>query len=193
MVLVLISPLRLDGRRSWRVAGRVACILSFAAFAAFVPRFGGLSERNYGATGIPLRVGAPSLKVPLGAYAWARSLNASVPPGSAVVAPLSISVWLPTLHEHAHPLVVRMPYLKPHRSRLGNEQVLHRYVMSRYVAGVERRDDAARLFRSGLRRFDVVGVCLRKTALAEQARNILRSAGFRRSLQGADHEIWVRS
>ncbi len=193
MVLVLISPLRLDGRRSWRVAGRVACILSFAAFAAFVPRFGGLSERNHGATRIPLRVGAPSLKVPLGAYAWARSLNASVPAGSAVVAPLSVSVWLPTLHEHAHPLVVRTPYLKPHRSRLGDEQVLHRYLMTSYVAGVERRDDAARLFRSGLRRFDVKGVCLRKTALAEQARNILRSAGFRRSLQGADHEIWVRS
>ena len=104
-----------------------------------------------------------------------------------------VSVWLATLHDRAFPLMVRPLYLRRYRVELGEEEVIHRMLMTSYVGGEARHPDAAGWFRRGLSRFDVKAVCLRNSASAGQARAILRNAGFQRSLRSVDYEIWVRS
>ncbi len=184
MVLVLTAPLQLGGR--WRWAGRAGALLALAAFALAVPRYHTLSERN------KVRIGTPELKISDLAYRWAGALNGAVPPGSKVVAPSAISVWLPTQHHHAHPLIARWLYMHHYQASLGMPNLLHRLLMTRYVDGRWERDDAPRWFRVGLTRFDVKGVCLRNFEGADRARAILRKKGFERTLSGLNYEIWVR-
>jgi hypothetical protein len=68
-----------------------------------------------------------------------------------------------------------------------------RQVMTDYVEGQSEHGDAAEIFRRGLVSLDVKGVVLRNTDRAREARKILRAAGFQRTLNAIDHEIWVRS
>ncbi len=184
MVLVLTAPLQLGGR--WRWAGRAGALLALAAFALTVPRYHALSERN------KVRIGMPELKISGLAYRWAGALNGAVPPGSKVVAPSAISVWLPTQHRHAHPLIARWMYISRYRASLGMPNLMHRLVMTRYVDGRSGREDAPKWFRVGLTRFDVKGVCLRNFDGADRARAILRKEGFERTLSGLNYAIWVR-
>jgi hypothetical protein len=193
MTLVLVSPLHWDRGRWSRAAGRVGCLALLAAFSVFVPRFSGLSEQNTGSGRTGFRLDRPGLKVPDGAYRWAALLNESVPGGAAVVAPPDISAWVATFHHHANPVVVRPDYHYRHRERLGEKNIQDRRTMTLYAGGVARVDDAAEVFRSGLDRFAIKGVCLRNGRRAPEARAILRALGFRRRLQATDREIWVRS
>ena len=193
MTLVLVSPLHWD-RGPWsRAAGRLGCLVLLAVFAVSIPRFSALSEANRGTNRAGFRLGWPGLKVPDDAYRWAALLNESVPPGAQVVAPPDVSAWVPTFHGHAHSVVVRPEYHYRHRERLGAENIRGRRIMALYAAGVARDDDAPDVFREGLERFAVKGVCLRNGKHAAQARSILRALGFRRKLQATDREIWVRS
>jgi hypothetical protein len=88
---------------------------------------------------------------------------------------------------------VRPDYHYRHRERLGEKNIQDRRTMTLYAGGVARVDDAAEVFRSGLDRFAIKGVCLRNGRRAPEARAILRALGFRRRLQATDREIWVRS
>jgi hypothetical protein len=193
MALVLISPLHLDGSARRRAIGRLLCLLLLGAFAAAVPRFSALSQRNGGALGAGTRLARPGLKVPELPYKWAAALNGSVSPGARVVAPPAVNAWIPTFHHHAFPLEARAQYLKRRRSHLGDEEVEIRHWMTRYVEGSATEDAAASRFREGLERFDVRGVCLRNSGRAGEARSTLRAAGFQRRLQGLSYELWVRS
>jgi hypothetical protein len=184
MVLVLTAPLQLGGR--WRWAGRAGALLALASFALAVPRYHSLSERN------KVRIGTPELKVSDLAHRWASALNGAVAPGSIVVAPSAISVWLPTQQRHSYPLIARWMYMPRYEATLGMQDLKHRLVMTRYVDGRSERDDAPRLFRLGLKRFGVKGVCLRNFEGVEVARKILRKEGFDRTLSGLNYEIWVR-
>jgi hypothetical protein len=137
-------------------------------------------------------VGWPAPKVPEVPYRWAAALNAAVPAGSVVVAPSEIGVWVTTFHHHAHPLQARRLYLEPHRSNLGDDDVSLRIFMTEYVGGSSEQENAGALFARGLNAFDVRGVLLRNSGHAAEARAILERLGFKRTLQGVDHEIWVR-
>jgi hypothetical protein len=192
MTLVLVAPLHWNRGPRSRIGGRLGCLALFALFAAAVPRYGALSPENGGAVNTGLRLGWPGPKVPADAYRWAALLNESVPAGAQVVAPPDVSVWVPTFHHPAHPVEVRPGYLYRHRERLGAENVRDRRVMTLYAAGIAAVDDAPEIFRRGLDRFSVQGVCLRNGSRAAEARAILRQAGFRRKLRATDREIWVR-
>lgn len=183
MAWVLTSPLRLD-RARWRWAARVACLLLLATYTVWIPRYGGLSSENR------VRLGRPELKVPQPAYRWAAALNRAVPPGSYVVAPPMISAWVATFHHHAYALRVRR-YL---RSKMFDDpdNLRRRRDMIAYVAGTGSKD-FSKQFRRGLELYDVSGVCLRTLDQADEARTILRAAGFRRNAKGPRYEIWVRS
>jgi len=187
LALLLAAPLRWPGAPGL-AAGLAAC----AGFALWVPRYPVFDPRNAGPQ-VGIRVGRPSLKVPEVPYGWARALNESVEPGAAVVAPYWVSRWVPTFHHHAHPLEVRLSYLLSYREELGPEDVEDRHVMSAYAAGALLEPDAPERFRRGLERYRVRGVCLAISDLSDEARAILRGAGFERRIQGVDHEIWVRS
>jgi hypothetical protein len=191
MALVLAAPLSLPLPRP-RVSRPLASLALLTAFVLFVPSFGALSEQNHG-PGTRLRLGVPGLKVPPIAYRWAAALNDSVPPGSQVLAPHYVSVWVPTFHEHAFPVSVRGAYLREIKRHVGTPRAVLRQVMTDYVGGTSEHEQAAAIFRRGLSELDVKGVVLRSNDRSREARAILREAGFQRTLNAIDHEIWVRS
>ena len=192
MTLVLIAPLQLGNSRAARAAGGAACVALCAAFLAFVPQFSALSQRNGGAGEVGIRVGRPGPKVPQEAFRWAAALNASVPAGAHVVAPASVSVWVPTFHHHAYPLQARRLYLSSQLRQLGKEDVALRLFMTRYVGGDAEVPNAAAQFARGLTRFEVAGVLLRNAGQILEARAVLERLGYERTLHAFDYEIWVR-
>jgi hypothetical protein len=183
MALVLVAPLEL----ATGLGARSAAAALLAGFVAFVPRTSSLSPDN---GGVELRW--PGLRVPDEHFRWARALDGAVAPGAAVVAPLAIGSWIPTLHGHGHPLVVRGIYLRRFRRELGMDDLRDRWVMTLYAGGELAAAEAHEIFRRGLERYRIAGVCLKNSEHARQARSILRGAGFERTLQGVDLEIWVR-
>jgi hypothetical protein len=184
LTLVLIAPLQLDGSRGKRICGQLVCLALVAAFVAFVPAFHGLSPKNR------VHIGLPSLKVPAAEYQWAATLNQSVPPGASVLAPPEVNTWIPTFHDHAYPVQVR-GYLLAYRRQLGMENILARTGMTRYVAGKALWGDQEK-FRQGLERFAIQGVCIRHSAYRTEAQTILQQAGFQRTEDKDQYEIWIR-
>jgi hypothetical protein len=182
LALVLTAPLRLGGRLL--PVGRAACIALAAGFALGVPVRSSLARDN------GVRLGWPGLKVPPAEYRLAERLTRSVPPGSRVVAPLRVSVWVPVLPRRAYPLVVQDAYLRRHRPRLGEEDIELRVVASRVAGG--NRPDALPLFALALERYAVKGVLLLASPRLEEVRRILVEAGFRSTEQVGEAEIWVR-
>jgi len=197
LALVLVAPLgwvdavrgsgteaRLGRAAAW--IGPALGLLLAVALAIGVPRYTALSPRNN------VELHFPSLKVEPVEYDWAKLLTHSVPPGSVVVAPLSITPWLATFHDRVQPLVVRPMYLDRHRSQLGTETANHRLLMTLFVAGKSKRSDAARWFADGLRVFDVRAVCLKRSKATPRARAILQRSGFRPYQHSEAYEIWIR-
>jgi hypothetical protein len=191
LAFVLISPLAIGRHGRPRALAAAASLALLAAFAAFVPAFGGLSPQNAAANGLDLRVGRPDLKVDTDAWRWAQALNDAVPAGSTVIAPSDVGVWLPTLRRHVRPLEVRSQYLRDYREELG-DQVRIRHLLGEYVEGVAEDPEGAAVFRTSLDRFGVRAVLLRRSPRTAEARAILREQGFRLHLRAPDHEIWVR-
>jgi hypothetical protein len=187
MALTGVAPLGIGAGSRRRWVGPSAWVLLLGAFALLAPATRGPSSANR------VRLGWPSLKVDPTAHAWAAELSASVPPGSLVVAPSDVGVWVPTFHQRAFPLVVRDLYLVPYRVQLGDPSITLRRWMTAIAGGEISGPNAARVFQDGLARFGVRGVCLRVGPGVEPTRDVLRASGFRRSLQDPDHEIWVRS
>jgi len=198
LALVLVAPLgwahavrgsaggetRLGRAAPWM--GAALGLLLAVALAIGVPSYSVLSPRNN------VELHLPSLKVEPFEYRWAKLLTNSVPPGSVVVAPLSITTWLATFHDRVQPLVVRPMYLDRHRSQLGTDTAIHRMLMTNFVAGESKRPDAAAWFADGLRVFDVRAVCLKLSKATPQARVILQRSGFRPYQHSKEYEIWVR-
>jgi Trk K+ transport system NAD-binding subunit len=110
-----------------------------------------------------------------------------------VVAPEYISLWVPTFHHPAIPLIVRESYIRKHLDRLGRDEVRPRRVMTSYVAGIVTQTDVLQVFRDGLDRFDVKAVCLTVTHRSPDIRATLRELHFERTVAGPEHEIWVRN
>jgi hypothetical protein len=187
MALAGVAPLALGAasRRRWAPPALWALLLG--AFALLAPATRGPSPEN------GVRLGWPSLKVPPTDFAWAAELSASVPPGSTVAAPRDVGVWLPTFHQRVYPLMVRDLSLDPYRVQLGDPSIELRVWMTAIAGGERSGPDVARLFRGGLERFQVRGVCLRRTPGAPPIREALRASGFRLSREDPEHEIWVRS
>ncbi len=182
MALVLIAPLAWGVRR-----GMIATLAGGVAFATLVPAFGGLVKKNR----VELR--RPGLKVPKERYYIASELNRALPKDSVVVAPHKLSAWITTFHHHIYPVMVRRAYLRSQKEKLGLEEVIHRESMANFVDGEVVKGDEADLFRSGLARYSVQAVCMRTdVATAEQARQILREAGFLEDLKYHTYEVWLQ-
>jgi hypothetical protein len=184
MTLVLTSPLRLGGGRSWSMLGRGLCLGLVAGFVLLVPRYSALSATNH------VQLGWPRLKVPEGPYRWAAAVNRSVPPGTQVAVPPEIDPWVGTFHHHAHPLKAHV-YLRD--VFVGRENARDRRWIQKALATPELVDGAPRQFREGLDRFHVRAVCLANSRLGDTARTILAQAGFHRAIYADDYELWVRS
>jgi len=72
-------------------------------------------------------------------------------------------------------------------------EIQRRQWLRETLAAPERVDDAPGQFREDLTRFQVGAVCLANSPRGGTARAILSEAGFRRTIQGNDYELWVRS
>jgi hypothetical protein len=164
-------------------ARAAACLALMLLFACWVPRFPGFDRHN-GAS-----VGWPRLVLPE-TERWARALN-EIAPRERVVAPPSVSTWVPIRRGHAYPLMVRS-YLRPLRERIGRVAYRDRMVMTQYVDGIVDHPNAAAIFARGLDLYDVRAVCVRNSETIAEARQILRRTGFTRRIQGTDFEIWAR-
>ena len=195
MAIAMAWPLSLRGPLVLRATG---CVIIAAAVTLFVPAYAAMSPQNRPRE-VPayLSFGTPSLKVPTSeqrsVYEWARLINEAVPAGAHVVAPEYISLWVSTFHEPAIPLITRESYIRKFLDRLGREEVRPRRVMLRYVEGNAIQSDAREVFRAGLDRFDVRAVVLAASPHLEETRDSLADAGFRRSVEGVEHELWVRN
>jgi hypothetical protein len=186
ITLTLLAPLGIRaGAPGWR--GRAAWALLLGAFLLLVPARWGPGLEN------GVRLGWPSLKVDPVAYRWAEELASQVPPGSQVVAPADVGLWLPTFGGRVFPLLVRNLYLEPFRPQLGDAEVSLRRWMTGIAGGEVSGPAFAPTFRQGLERFRVSGVCLLIGPGAEPIREVLRAEGFRLHVQDRAHEIWVKS
>ncbi len=183
MALLLVAPLRLEPRIG-ALGARAATVVAFAAFAIAIPGSLGFSEQNMA------WLGRPALKVG-GAHRFAEALNRAAP-RQRVVAPPLVGTWVPTFHDHAYPLAVRI-YLIPLRERIGEIAFRDRHVMTQFVDGDASHPRAAAIFERGLDLYDVQAVCLRSGPTVEAARAILRRAGFEKRLQATGMEIWARA
>jgi hypothetical protein len=182
LALIAVTPLARPGAAD-RAAGRAACLALVAAFALLVPRYPGWSTRNRA------WVGWPALKVDPG-YPFSVALN-ELAPRQRVVAPWSVSTWVPVSHDHAYPMSVRF-HLRPQRERIGEREYRDRILMTRFAGGEDARPRAAAAFERGLELYGVEAACIRNAETLGAARDILRRAGFVKRLQGTDMEIWVR-
>ena len=185
LALIAVAPLA-RAFASDRAAARAACLALIAAgFAMLVPRYPGWSARNEDA-----RLGWPELKVGPG-YRFAVALN-ELAPRQRVVAPMSVSTWVPVSHDHAYPMSVRF-YLRPQRERIGEQAYRDRIRMTRFAGGDDLHPRAAAAFERGLELYGVQAACIRNAPSAGAARDILRRSGFVKRLQATDMEIWVRA
>jgi hypothetical protein len=193
ITLVLVSPLQLSGDRWLKWAGRGVSLALVATYAISIPAHSTLGSHNPGMAGVGIWAGVPGVKAPPTSYRWAALLSDSVPPGSIVLAPPAISVWIPTFHDRAHPLQARRMYLDRQIAPLGAENVKQRKNMTLFVAGENPWPSPRRAFGHGLANFNVAGVCLRNSAVAPTARAVLAGVGFRLEHHDETYEIWVRS
>jgi hypothetical protein len=205
MALLLTVPLQLDRSRNARIGGWLAAALAVGALVAFVPPYSALSTKNrvyYGRF--------PQLKVPGVSYEVARQLSLRAPRGSMVVAPQKIALRVISFHDHPYVSYAREAYLQRIEAELGPEEAQLRMLLSEVVSypmmdievrirtteDFERRSqtpDVLRVFRRGLERLDVRGVCLNQHApLAPEVRALLSSMGFEIEVGVLGYEIWIR-
>jgi len=193
LALLLCSPLQFDFE-GWKGRAAQALFVLGLAFCSFIlPKYSTLSPNNRTGALPVFRLQAPGLKVDEEAYLWAGKLNASVPQGSYVIAPLRVCPWIPTYHKHAYPLEVRDIYLWRRQVNLGKKEIEFRHWLSAYVSGYVRQPNAAAIFRRGLEHYGIRGVCLSNFSGSGEAREVLRSEGFKCTEKGPFFEIWVRS
>ena len=127
--------------------------------------------------------------MPAEAYAEARQLHAHAA-GRRVVAPPEVSLWLPTFRNPAAPLLVA-PFLDAERV---GATALSRPLRNdyHYAGGEVRHVEARALFARGLELYGVEAALVRVSEHIDDARRLLRRAGYERRVQASTYEIWVR-
>jgi len=137
------------------------------------------------------RVALPGWKVPEAEMRAARLLAAHAPAGSAVLAPLTVGPWIPTLHGHPAPLVVRPGYLALLRGTVDDAVLHQRLELAALASG--RGDLIASTLLAGIQSFDLQAVCLTEQAAdGRDIRVALEQASFDRVEQTPGFEVWAR-
>jgi len=139
-----------------------------------------------------VRLDWPGPKVPVDAYAVAEALSARVDAGAAVLAPAQVSTWLPTIHHHPYPRMVRPDYLRSLRDLVSPAETGRRQALTRLAGGESRDARAVALLRHDLARKRLAAVCLTETASGwSEVRKVLEDAGWTPVERIAGHEIWM--
>lgn len=186
--IILASPVS-TARGAFPSWARIAAyVTATVCFLLFVPKIQGLSPSN------DVHFEFLGLKVPANRYAVAKTLVENVPGGSQVLVPAKVTLWISTFRDHPYSLIPRRSYLKIQASQIDPEDAALRRWLVSYVGGTKRRsDDSARIFKDGIKRFDLSGVCFARTAhWAKEIRSVLNAEGFAFVDSRGDYETWVR-
>ena len=162
--------------------------LRYGLYALVLLLVVGLSEQTIFSPANRVRLGLPGLKV-TPEYQIAHFINDALDTRPNVLAPYTVSVWLPTFHGHPYPLIAReLGYW-----RLGR-QAEGRMAMQRYIIGRKRPANAPAAFRTAIQDYGIAGVCLLQTnPWITEIRQVLTATGFEKQREMLGYEIWIAS
>ena len=188
--LPLFLAVLLDGviERVLQMRSKVLATCACAALAglaiAFGWRFGTLRDAN----GVTL--GPPEPKVAPVEYQVATILDRDVSEKRVVLAPESVSIWLPGFVVHPELLGVRSLYLT---RAFSLQDAAQRDSLMRYVAGEYRPPNSAAWFADALRRYGLTAVVFAHSApWRGEMEGVLVHRGWRPLARGA-YDLWVKT
>lgn len=180
---------RLDGR--WRRPLAWGLGLFCGAGLLFLPGHTSLSPKNQ------VFFASPGLRARKVDLDTASALARLAGPQTQVLAPVRISPWIPTMHQHPYPLMVRRPYMKNLEGYLSPRDIQERVALTRIVSGDEdlgpaglRGRDLGRLIR-GIETYDLKGLCLSSSVLGDELRAALGELGWESGYQNKLYGVWV--
>jgi hypothetical protein len=188
--LPLFLAVLLDGviGRALHVRPKALAACACAALAclaiAFGWRFGTLRSAN----GVTL--GLPGPKVAPVEYRVAAKIDKAVPEEGVVLAPQSVSIWLPGFVEHPQLLGVRSLYLT---RAFPLQDAARRSSLMRYVAGEYRPPHSAVWFADALRRYGLTAVVFVHSApWRGEMEDVLAHDGWQPLSRGA-YDVWLKA
>jgi hypothetical protein len=167
-----------------KVLAACACVALAGLAITFGWRFGTLRSAN----GVTL--GLPGPKVTSVEYHVASTIDKDVSERGVVLAPESVSIWLPGFVVHPQLLGVRSLYLT---RAFSLQDAARRSSLMRYVAGEYRPPDSAAWFADALRRYGLTAVVfMHSAAWRAEMEDVLARQGWRPVSSGA-YDIWMKS
>ncbi|HJU26591.1 MAG TPA: hypothetical protein VJ722_07955, partial [Rhodanobacteraceae bacterium] len=174
--------------RVWHLRPRLLAACACAALACLAIAFGWRFGTLRAANGVTL--GLPRPKVAPVEYQVAAAIDRNVPEKGVVLAPESVSIWLPGFVAHPQLLGVRSFYLT---RAFSPQDAARRSSLMRYVAGEYRPPDSAAWFADALRRYGLTAVVFAHSAdWRGEMETVLARAGWRPLSQGP-YDVWLKA
>jgi len=185
---VLTSPLEFSSERLPRWLAIFTALLLVTLFFVLAPGTHTLSSAN------GVRFATPGPKAPPLPLEVAREIARHAGPNDRVLAPGSVARWLPLLHRHPYPLVVRDLHIDLLHPLLGEEEIHRRLVLSRLVAGEANPPNKGVLLAEAIERYPLAAVCLSGPALAwPELRRVLLDSELESQYRSGPFEVWARA
>ena len=188
--LPLFLAVLLDGviERALRLRPKLLAACTCAVLAGLAIAFGWRFGTLRGANGVML--GLPGPKVAPVEYQVATTLDRNVPEQGVVLAPESVSIWLPGFVVHPQLLGVRSLYLT---RAFPWQDAARRSSLMRYVAGEHRPPDSAAWFADALHRYGLTAVVfVHSAAWRGEMEDVLARQGWQPFSQGA-YDVWLKA
>jgi hypothetical protein len=158
-----------------------ALAASISVYLLIIPTRSVFSNRNH------VVMDWPRLKVSLKHFKAVRIVTSKVPPGSFVLAPKWVSVYLPTVNRYSYPLLIR-PY-----QFIGPKDEFKERLRLVGVVSKKTRNLDTDWFSRALERYRISGIVMRKRALrTPRLVPILKANGFYRIGATGTYDIWKR-
>jgi hypothetical protein len=189
LAAVLSAPLelRIGPLATPRWAAIAATLVLASGLLGLAPEMWTLSRANR------VHVGPPSWKVPAVQLEAAREIVHYSRPGEFVLAPSRIARWIPLIHDHPSPLVVREMYLDVLHDLLGAAELDRRTRLLHLVGGDLRLDAGGRMLAEAIEQYPLSVVCLGGPAMAwPELRRALIDSPLEVRSRNADLEVWAR-
>lgn len=140
--------------------------------------------------------GPPGVKIHPKELEILEQAKAAMPAGSHVVAPTQVSFWFPTFHEPLYPVTVHKLYIRKRASLITREEARWRSVLTEYVAGEARPEEAPEMLGEGVDFFGIRGVIVDLHNMwREEVEAILREKDFESvepPSKKARYQLWLR-
>jgi hypothetical protein len=199
--LLIASPLAAG--RSSRSFAAAALYVAALSFVLLLPNStplstpgqdGSLRSRPWSLRGrFPHHVqfGWPGPNVDPVAYEYALKLAKAAPPGTRVVAPEDVVLWLGTIHDAPSPVADRGLYMTVRTRQLGADEVKRRKRLNKYAAAPSLDPDRLEAFREGLHDYEVGAILIRPVPGDGPLRVLLREMGFELAQAAGLLELWT--